>query len=288
MNENESLGFEEFESAFADNGYQTEETVEGIDETETAAEDSAADGEEAAQQDGDENAGSEDGPADSSAEREENRQEDPAGETFTLKVNKQEVQVKREEMISLAQKGADYDRIKEQLNETRATMDALREIAKNANMELSDLVTNLQIHSMMKQQNISEEVARERVRANRAETENAKLKAEKNGTPNAEEASKDRAQREIAEFREAYPTAELTEELVNSLMDDVRGGTSLKAAYEKRQSALKDARIAELESQLEAERKNRSNRASSPGSLRDSGGRRGTSDHDSFEQALFG
>ena len=69
---------------------------------------------------------------------------------------------------------------------------------------------------------------------------------------------------------------------------DIQSGMSLSNAYRKQEAAKKDAEIAELKRQLEAEKQNKRNRSNSPGSQRDSGGRRMTSDHDKFEQALFG
>jgi hypothetical protein len=58
----------------------------------------------------------------------------------------------------------------------------------------------------------------------------------------------------------------------------------------KQQAALteKENRIAELEKQLAAEKKNKENRAASPGSQKDTGGRRTASDDAIFERALFG
>ena len=86
----------------------------------------------------------------------------------------------------------------------------------------------------------------------------------------------------------SFPGVELTEELCGKLMADVQSGMSLSNAYRKQEAAKKDAEIAELKRQLEAEKQNNKNRSNSPGSQKDSGGRRMTSDHDKFEQALFG
>ena len=47
-----------------------------------------------------------------------------------------------------------------------------------------------------------------------------------------------------------------------------------------------DAKIAELQRQLEAEKQNKANRAASPGSQKDSGGKRSKSEFDDFMDAF--
>ena len=94
--------------------------------------------------------------------------------------------------------------------------------------------------------------------------------------------------RELAEFREQYPKVDLTQELLDKLMGDVAAGKSLTDAYRSYEASQKDERIAELERQLAAEKQNKENRTSSPGSQKDSGGRRTKDDFDDFKKALFG
>lgn len=217
------------------------------------------------------------------------------GETFTLKVNKEEKTYSREEMIALAQKGADYDRVKEQLSQSReevttlqgkaqeqtAAMEVLDELAKDAGMELPDLLKSLRV-GMLKKQGLSEDAANERLARMDVEKENASLKA----AANTQESSADRAKREIAEFRKAYPEVELTKEVLDKLSADVQGGMPLLTAYQKYEGAQKDAQIAELQRQLAAEKQNKANAVASPGSQKDSGGMHSKSDFDSFMSAF--
>jgi hypothetical protein len=112
--------------------------------------------------------------------------------------------------------------------------------------------------------------------------------AQQPAVKNAEEDSAQRVRRELAEFRTAYPKVELTDELLGKLMPDVAAGKTLIDAYHGYEAAQKDSRIAELERQLAAEKQNKENRASSPGSQKDSGGRRTKDDFDDFKKALFG
>lgn len=295
MDNEQDIGFEEFEDAFSEGGNQTadEETVE----PETEEQEGAQQGEEEAPTGEEEPSGQE--------EPGKEKPEETKPETFTLKVNKEEKTYSREEMISLAQKGADYDRVKELLEKSRTeqadmkkqfdgqkeAMDLLTQIAKESGSDVTALLENMQIAMVQKRDNVSADVARERVLRQKAERKAEALRSQKQEAEKADS----RAKQEIAEFRKAYPDVEVTQELVDKLMPEVNGGKSLLAAYRqmeeaKLQAALteKENRIAELEKQLAAEKKNKENRAASPGSQKDTGGRRTASDDAIFERALFG
>jgi hypothetical protein len=63
---------------------------------------------------------------------------------------------------------------------------------------------------------------------------------------------------------------------------------SLSTAYRKYERAQEQNRIAELERKLAAKQQNDKNKSRSPGSQKDSGGRRSRSEYEEFERALFG
>lgn len=275
----QDTGYEEFMTGLEGDGYQTETAAEpevqepeGQDPKQTdpevpetePAEDAGPEGE------GDPEPGQTD--------------TDPVPEpqVFTLKVNKEERQVSREEVIELAQKGADYDRVKEQLKGQQDAMDVLGALAREAQTDIPGLLDGFRL-SMLKKQGLSEDAARERLAREKAERENEQLKA--NRQPPAETAAQ-RARREVEEFRQVYPKVELSDDLMKKLMSDVQEGKTLTEAYRNHEAAEKDAKIAELERQLEAEKQNRRNRAGSPGSQKDSGGRHGKSEFDDFMRAL--
>ena len=76
-------------------------------------------------------------------------------------------------------------------------------------------------------------------------------------------------------------------------MPDIQKGTSMLQAYRNREIAGKDAiiadkeqKIAELQRQIEAEKQNKANRANSPGSQKDSGGKRTKNEFDDFLDAF--
>lgn len=269
-------GFEEFMTGLVGDSYQTDPAVEPV-------EDAAEQDPQPAEQEAPEEApATEDTPEAGQATPPTEAEPPAEPEMFTLKVNKEERQVSREEMIELAQKGADYDRVKEQAKGQQEIMEVLSALAKEAQTDIPGLMDSFRI-GMLKKQGLSEDAARERLGREKAERENELLKAQKQPP---EETSAQRAKREVAEFRQAYPKVELSDELLKKLMADVAGGMTLTEAYRKLEAAEKDAKIAELQRQLEAEKQNRQNRAASPGSQKDSGGRRGKSDFDDFMRAL--
>lgn len=289
--ETENISFEAFEEAFndpADNQIETvEDTMDDADTTpDEEMHDDPAEGDPAEEE------------LDEKPEDTTPPAEKADSETFTLKVNKEEKTYSREEVISLAQKGADYDRVKEQLEKSRQSntdlqkqldsqkeaMDFLSDLAAESKMELPALLDALRI-DMFRKQGLSEDAASERILRMKAEKEVSSLKATATQSQ-ANETPADRAQREVAEFREAYPDVEITKELMDQLMPDVSDGVSLTAAYRKMEKAKADARIAELERQLAAQKQNAENKAASPGSQKDSGGRRTKSEYDDFMEAF--
>lgn len=290
MDENTSL--EEFTEAFDEPADNQIEGTEDVTVEDTAPEEETEDT-PAVDEDPDTEGAEE--TSDGDEQPEESKTD---GETFTLKVNKEEKTYSREEVISLAQKGADYDRVKEQLGQSRQTaeqlkgqldqqqeaMDILGELAKASQTDIPGLLRNMRL-GMLKQQGLSEDAANERLLRMDAEKENAALKAVA-AEEQTKETSAQRAQRELAEFRQSYPDVELSQELLSKLMDDVQGGMSLIKAYQKYESAQKDAQIADLQRQLAAEKQNKENLAASPGSQKDSGGKRTKSDYDDFMEAF--
>ena len=278
-------GYAEFMTAFDDDfGNQTEVADE---DGEDAGVDTGSDNEEP------ETGGAEE-PADSRQDAPEGAEEAPADpapateETFTLKVNHEERSYSREEMIALAQKGADYDRVRERLNSQQEAMDLLTELAKDSGTDMDGLLDSLRL-SRLKKQGLSEDVAKERLAREKLERENAALKAAKTADAAPEETPKEKAHRELADFQKAYPDVPLTDQLYEKLKPDiVNGGFSMIDAYRRLKDKEQSQRIAELEQQLAAQKQNKANRAGSPGSQKDSGGRRAGGDHTDFEKALFG
>jgi hypothetical protein len=311
MNENENVGFEDFESALFGGDYQidgegefeepeTDDTEDGnvIDDS---ADDSASDSDDETETKEDD-AEDDSGDPDEDTENED-KSADGAGDqqTFTIKVNKEEKTVTLEEMTTLAQKGADYDRVKEnyaksqqtvqnlqtkldELSKNQSAMEILSIVAEKTGASLEQLAESIYVN-MRKSAGISEGEAKGELKSAKLEKELNSYKTQK---AQPEDNADSRAKRDMDEFQKEYPDVQLTGELIKNLTADIQNGMSLSAAYRKFERQQSAAKIAELERKLAAKAQNDKNKKQSPGSQKDSGGRRTRSDYEEFERALFG
>jgi hypothetical protein len=218
-------------------------------------------------------------------------------DTFTLKVLGEEKSFTREEVVPLAQKGMDYDRVKGQLEEARNSLKeyeqikgdlskrneqlyCLEELAKEQNQTLDELieVTQAQVMSRKTGQNI--EVCRGIVKNQRLERELKAQQAKMNETVD-QNAKRDA---DIDAFMKAYPNlAADPKALPQEVWDAVKGGESLLNAY--RAYEIKELR-AQLEQQkAEAEKKLQKeiNKSRSTGSM----GTKGKKTEDDFFNSLW-
>lgn len=305
MEETMETGFEDFASALSGDDYQisTDEETEatGIESTEEEAQEDVTASEAVEEPDTEDNSESTDASESDEvpAEEKQTAEKTESESMFVIKVNKEERKVTREEMTQLAQKGADYDRVKEQLatartelTEAKASLDGqkgimeiLDTIAEKSGVSIEQLAETLYVN-FRKNGGATEGEAKAELAQTRAEKALAAEKA-KNAAPK-EPSNEERAQKDIAEFRSNYPDVELTDDLLNSLMADVQNGMSLTNAYQKKQIAEQAQRIKELEAQSKASAQNAKNRKKSPGSMNDSGGSNSNNTLSSFKSALFG
>ena len=314
MNENENVGFEDFENALFGGDYQIDNDDGDFEEVETddtedgnVIDDSADDDtacEPAEEPESDEDDSEEEEPTDPDEGAEEAKEEPENGngeQMFTLKVNKEEKQVTLDEMTALAQKGADYDRVKENytksqqnvqdlqakldaLNAHQSALDILTMVAEKSGASIDQLAESIYVN-LRKSAGASEDAAREELKSAKLERELNSYKAHKK---QSEDDADSRAKRDMDAFQQEYPDVQLTRDLIQKLTADIQNGMSLSAAYRKFERAQETAKIAELERKLAAKAQNDKNKKQSPGSQKDSGGRRTRSDYEEFERALFG
>lgn len=303
MDEREDLGFEDFESALFDDDYHIDDEADAEVNIDSESDDAQEiDAPEATEEETEEDS------VETEEESEVETEEGDAGTTdaeqmFTIKVNKEERQVNLEEMTALAQKGADYDRVKEQAAQLRqantdlqakldgmtpnqGALDILSIVAEKGGVSLEQLAESLYVN-FRKSAGASEDVAREELKSAKLEKELNAYKAKQTQQQEQEANTETRVQKELEDFQAEYPDIELTEELVNKLLPDIQKGMRLTAAYRKYEKIQDAAKIAELERKLSAKAQNDKNKRSSPGSQQDSGGRRAKSDYEEFEAALF-
>lgn len=297
--ENEGMDFEEFFSAFdvpgEDGSNQTDpETVEA-DTDESTQE--AAESPEAGEESSEESTPEQEKKPEDEAENPEAAQEP---QKFTIKVNKGTREVELPEMTELAQKGADYDRVKGQLETSRTNeanlqktvdeqapiMEALQMAAKDAGVDVAELVDTIHV-GLLKGKGMTEAEARAEIRASKAEKAVNDLK----NKPAQEEAQEEnpnqaRAKREIAEFQTAFPGVQLDQETLDKLAPDVQNGMTLTSAYLKLENARLTAKLEEQKRALEAEKQNQKNRRQAAPGQNDSGGGREKDAFDDFFTAF--
>lgn len=289
--ENEGMDFEEFFSAYdapgEDDGNQTdpetveEETGESVQEAEEIPETGEESSEEST-------------PEQEKKPAEENPETAPEPQKFTIKVNKGTREVELPEMTELAQKGADYDRVKGQLETSRTNeanlqktvdeqspiMEVLQLAAKDAGVDVAELVDSIHV-GLLKGKGMTEAEARAEIRAAKAEKAVNDLKNKPAQEENPEtDSNQERAKREIAEFQTAFPGVQLNQETLDKLAPDVQNGMTLTSAYLKMENARLTAELAEQKRALEAEKQNQKNRRQAAPGQNDSGGGR---EKDAFE-----
>lgn len=291
-------------SAFFEDGNQADQgSAEEVETSETGSEETGHtedDSEETPEEEGEASSESD---GDGNSENAEKPDGDTnADQTFTIKVNKEERTVGIDEMKALAQKGADYDRIKEQNAQKQQTIDSLQAkldgissqqgaldilgiVAEKSGSTLEQLAESLYVN-FRRTAGASEETAREELKSAKLEKELNAFKAQKTQQQEQESGGEARAKQDLADFQREYPDVPITEELVDKLMPDIQSGMSLSAAYRKYEKAQDAERIADLERKLAAEKKNAENKKKSPGSQIDSGSRQKADIFDEFMAAF--
>lgn len=246
--------------------------AEGWDDGEPDEPAEAAD--EADQPKDEEAAGKDEGPK-GHEEQPEPKQE----ETFlTLKHMDQVRHVTREEAQALAQKGMDYDRIREERDqlktyerEHKAAVDLVESYARRLNMQVGEYLDYCRQQELM-QGGMAEGDAKKTVQMERREADLAQreqaLQAEqqrRESEQRVQDEARARLDRDVKEFMRVFPGVKASDVPKEVFQAAQKDGIGLVAAY-----AMHKAKAAE--SALEAERTNADNRARSTGSLQKSEG----------------
>ena len=203
MEETMDSGYQDFVAAFdgdgnqtvtdQETGAQTEERADTEQET-TVADEGAEKPDEGT---GEDTGGEVDAPEESD--------KPDAEQTFTIKVNKEERTVGLAEMTALAQKGADYDRVKERAQQTiqelktqldgqKDVMEIMTTLAEKTGTPLNELAEMLYV-SYRKGEGRTETEAKLELQNARLQKGLDAVNAEKDKQKEAEESSQSRAQR---------------------------------------------------------------------------------------------
>lgn len=215
----------------------------------------------------------------SSELRESEQQAEPAPQvdapkTWTLQHMDESKSVNETELVTLAQKGMDYDRIRSKWDEAKPVMELFNQFAVKAGMSVSDYIAHIRMQAKQSQ-GMSEEEAKRSVDLEDREAiiaaKEAQQAAETTAQTRRSEADA-RRQADIEAFRKIYPDAAKDPKGIPAeVWQRVNEGMNLVAAYAVYDA--KQARAAQLaaEQKAAAAMQNQANAARSTGSMHSSG-----------------
>lgn len=203
---------------------------------------------------------------------------DARPQTWELRHMDEVRQVNEADMVTLAQKGLDYDRVRAQYDEFRPVMDMLSTFANRQGMNTKDYIANLRAQAKQAE-GFSEADARRSVELEdreaivaAAEAERQEQAAAQMQAQQAAAAAESRRQADITEFQKTFPeAAKDPNSIPPQVWAEVRGGSSLVAAYARYavQQARQDAATAKRETA--SVQQNQKNAARSTGSMKSAG-----------------
>ena len=178
------------------------------------------------------------------------------------------------EMVTLAQKGMDYDRIRSKWDEAKPVMELFNQFAVKAGMPVSDYIAYIRTQAKQSQ-GMSEEEAKRSVELEDREAvvaaKEAQQTAERNAQTRRSEAEQ-RRQADIEAFRKIYPDAAKDPKGIPAeVWQRVNQGMNLVAAYAVYDAQQARAAQAAAEQKAAAAVQNQTNAARSTGSMHSSG-----------------
>lgn len=251
---------------------ETSETAEGEDTTEEVTE--TASETEDAQSASDGGAAETAAEAGAEAQTETTEQKADAPEkTWTLRHMDETKNVGEAEMVTLAQKGMDYDRIRAKYDESKPAMEILSIFAKQKGVSVADYVSFLRTEAK-KADGLSEAEARRSIELEDREAAVTAREAEQ-AAEQANAAANAAAQRrkaDIDEFAREYPdVARNPDAIPKEVWDAVAAGSSLTVAYAKYTAKQAREEAERTRSAAQAAQQNVKNAARSTGSMQSAG-----------------
>ena len=263
----------------ADSFADVEDDAQGAPGTETHGNDAAPEIEQ--------NDGGQDADAAQPGENEEQRAQTD-GQLFELKHLGETKNVNRDEVVTLAQKGMDYDRVtekntqlenqvseqKQQLAQLTEHENALQELAKQSGTTVEELVENMLIAVTKSKYGIDDDgMALERVKLDRErralDQERAAL-ATKNQEQEQQAANEKWRGECFDAFAKAYPDVDPAS-IPNGVWEAFNRGETLVSAYARERNKALEAEIARMKSEQETRDRNAANAARSTGSQSSAG-----------------
>lgn len=203
---------------------------------------------------------------------------DARPQTWELRHMGEVRQANEAEMVALAQKGMDYDRIRSQYDEFKPVMEMVNRFANQQGLNTRDYISMLRAQAKQAE-GLSEADARRSVELEDREAIVAAAEAERQEQAAAQmqaqqvaAAAENRRQADIAEFQKTFPeAAKDPNSIPPQVWAEVRGGSSLVAAYARYavQQARQDAATAKRETA--SVQQNQKNADRSTGSMKSAG-----------------
>ena len=212
-------------------------------------------------------------------------------EFLKIKYNGAEEGLTRDQTITLAQKGRNYDKLQARLQamENNPTLKVFAEQANKAGISIDEYAHRLsqyqeqsQIHSLMSEfkkqnPNVDDSVAEQYAKQAYQNMQYQKKQNEEQRLQQAADIRRQTANDEMAVFMREYPNIDVRE-LPKEVIDDINSGQNLMSAYRGYENRM-------LKEQLAAERKNVANKRISTGSVSEN---MANEESDPFLQGLLG
>ena len=207
---------------------------------------------------------------------------EPEPETFTLKHLDETRTVDRDEVVALAQKGMDYDRMRGKYDDVSARLKEIDDWFSEytSGKDFNTFRDDVEAARLAQQRGIDKATALERIKLDR---ERKELEAERQKAATAEseaEAQKKRAEEDVRAFSAKFPdvAAKMATDktaIPQEVWDAVKRGEKLVDAYDKytvkQNTEALQKRIKELEEQVKVREQNEKNAARSIGSQKSVG-----------------
>ena len=201
-----------------------------------------------------------------------------APKMWTLRHMDEVRQVGEADMVVLAQKGMDYDRIRSKYDESKPVMELFGSFAKQAGMSVQDYVSRLRAQAKQAS-GMSEAEAKRTVEledreaaVSAREAEEAQLQSTANQEAQAKANADARRSADIAEFQKLFPDAAKDPNgIPQEVWASVRNGMSLVSAYSQYAVAQAKAAQAAAEQRATAAEQNQKNRTRTTGSMQSAG-----------------
>lgn len=197
-----------------------------------------------------------------------------APKLWTLRHLGDEKTVNEQEITALAQKGLDYDRVREKYDAAKPVVEMFTQMAKQSNMTVEQYVSYVRTEAK-KAAGLSDDEAKREVALEDRESAVSVEESEKQFATEAEE----RRSSDIAEFQKTFPdAAKDVGNIPQEVWDAVKQGQRLTVAYAvwREKQAIAEAERVKQESA--AKEQNAKNNGRSTGSMKTAGAERKASD----------